>query len=831
MHRSGTSMIARALNLAGVYLGPEQDLHRAASDNPDGFWENHHFVTLNDQILSLFNGAWDTPPALQAGWEENPDLHLYRLKAAEIIGQFRNQKHWGWKDPRSSLTIDFWKRLLPKLKVVICVRNPIEVAESLSRRGYSSNKFSFNLWEVYNNHILSAIPTHDRIVTHFDSFFTDPRSELIRLLDFLEITPSNDELDSALSTINIASRHNQASLDDLLEKSTSYELLELYQSICLQAGPIHEAASGGDLFFSREDYINYKENQPQVIFKELTQKILDLKKQLVEVEKQLVEKEKLIQSLSTQLAEKQQTVETTIQTHKADISNRDQAIDSLNTELQEIKRGITWKIYRLIVRIRLALIPPGSNRERFIHYIIKTDKKSDIKNNDMEAPYPVNASRSNILKTISLVISTDGIKGVWIRIKNKFIRLFRLIKGDQRSSGKYIDVYLKYVGTSLNSEKSEYVPISNDDYNGNAPVKLIAYYLPQFHPIPENDEWWGKGFTEWANVSKASPQFLGHYQPRLPGELGFYDLRIPAVQHRQIELAQKYGIHGFCFYYYWFDGKRLLEYPLEQFINDPTINFPFCLCWANENWTRRWDGQENELLMDQKHSPEGDIRFIKDIAPILAHKNYIRINGRPVLIVYRANVLPDPEGTAKRWKEYCKSISVDEPYLIAAQTFFFEDPTKIGFDAAVQFPPHSKSQIDISDKLQILNPNYKGNVVDYKDAWPKFGDFSKKTIYKLFHTVFPSWDNESRKPEQGYTFANSTPNEYQAWLETAIKATLDNTNMDERIVFINAWNEWAEGAYLEPDRKFGYAYLQATMEALKSAEQLEEPQNEFDTYG
>ena len=419
------------------------------------------------------------------------------------------------------------------------------------------------------------------------------------------------------------------------------------------------------------------------------------------------------------------------------------------------------------------------------------------------------------------VLLTEGPRAVWTRTRNHLPRLSALLiwpGADNRKRGIHaFENYENMLFVASNQMDRDYVPISTDSWDEeDTLVKLIAFYLPQFHPIPENDEWWGKGFTEWTNVSKAVPQFVGHYQPHLPGELGFYDLRVPQVQHRQVELARKYGVHGFCFYYYWFNGKRLLELPLEQFANDPDIDFPFCLCWANENWTRRWDGYEDEVLIGQDHSVDGDTSFIQDIAPIFKHKNYIRIKGRPVLIVYRANILPDPKSTAKRWKDYCKSIGLEEPYLIAAQTFFFYDPTQIGFDAAVQFPPHSKSQVDIKKRLKIINHNFKGNVVNYADAWPVFGDFSAQPNYKLFHTVFPGWDNEPRKPGRGYTFAFSTPEAYKEWLITSINNTIVKHEFDERIVFINAWNEWAEGAHLEPDRRFGYAYLQATLDALKS---------------
>ncbi|HUU34986.1 MAG TPA: glycoside hydrolase family 99-like domain-containing protein, partial [Vicinamibacterales bacterium] len=385
-----------------------------------------------------------------------------------------------------------------------------------------------------------------------------------------------------------------------------------------------------------------------------------------------------------------------------------------------------------------------------------------------------------------------------------------------------VQVYQSLVASASSTAGPDYVDYEEQPAtNLAALVKLIAFYLPQYHPIPQNDAWWGRGFTEWTNVSKAVPQFVGHYQPHLPGELGFYDLRVPDVQRRQVELARQYGLAGFCFYYYWFGGTRLLERPLQQFMADPAIDFPFCVCWANENWTRRWDGREDHVLMSQDHGHDRDAEFMVDLEPALRHKNYIRINGRPVVLVYRPLLLPDPAATATRWREHCQRVGLGNPFLVATHSFDSVDPLTIGFDAAVEFPPNTGGRelpMDITSSLVTGHANYAGTVYRYDDMWR--GRLERPApAYPFFRGVCPGFDNEARRPGNGSTYAFSTPASYGRWLEAACRVALRQPDPDQRLVFVNAWNEWAEGAHLEPDRRFGYAYLAETRKVVQGLHQ------------
>ena len=775
MHRSGTSMVTRLLNLCGLYLGKEEDLVSSAEDNPEGFWENTKFQTINGKILTSFGGDWDAPPSLNAGWETSPHLNLIGINQDANSVILENSQHpvWGWKDPRNSLTIAFWKRLIPNLKVIICVRNPFEVYRSLARRGYASSIFSYNLWLTYHQELLTSTQPGERIFTHYDAFFYDPQAELRRLLNFIGLDVSDDVIDAACQTISTNLRHNRSSMRDLYSTNPPDKLLDLYREVCLRAGPVYGLSQLSDEDASLQNAVPGEESDVNVL------------------EDDLPAVQERLKALQQEIRKFQQKYTAEMVKFEIEAEKSRSKIAKLENELTDVYTSRSWRAITIVQQIRHLFFPNGSLQEKILKFLI-------------------NLWSVEYLVKLIYVLRRQGITGLLLRITEQGNETSKVLVVREGAEKVYDDL----ISTAKNRLMQEYVQPSTHPFSASeSPIKLIAFYLPQFHPIPENDKWWGKGFVEWTNVSKAVPQFVGHYQPHLPGELGFYDLRVPDVQKRQIELARHYGLYGFAFHYYWFNGKRLLEKPLDLFLKSDN-DFPFCVCWANENWTRRWDGQENEILIAQEHSPKSDLRFIQDIAPILKDKRYIRINGRPLLIVYRADIIPDINQTVKLWRQYCTDNGIGDPYLVAAQTFWFKDPRKLDFDAAVEFPPHNVSMTSIRHLVEITNPNYQGSVAEYKEIVEQMTSLPKPD-YKVFKTVFPGWDNEARKPGSGYTFAFSTPTLYKKWLTGAATITMqEESDPEKRLVFINAWNEWGEGAHLEPDRKYGYAYLQATMDVL-----------------
>jgi glycosyltransferase involved in cell wall biosynthesis len=342
-------------------------------------------------------------------------------------------------------------------------------------------------------------------------------------------------------------------------------------------------------------------------------------------------------------------------------------------------------------------------------------------------------------------------------------------------------------------------------------AKLLAFYLPQFHPVPENDAWWGRGFTEWTNLQRALPRFAGHYQPRIPRDLGHYRLDQTDTLRRQVALAQGAGLYGFVYYFYWFNGRRLMDGPLDALLADPSIAFPFCLMWANENWTRRWDGSEDQVLLTQDYRAADEPALLDEFARHFADSRYIRLSGRPVLMIYRPRLIPDTAATLTRWRVAFRSFCGEDPVFVMAQSFGDTDPRPFGMDAAVEFPPHKLTErLDlINDELDLLDPAFTAEVYAYSNL-ARASAAEPDPPFPLIKTACPSWDNDPRRQGAGLVLHGSSPATYQAWLTELIHLARTRPVFGESLVCINAWNEWAEGATLEPDVHFGAAYLNAT---------------------
>lgn len=364
----------------------------------------------------------------------------------------------------------------------------------------------------------------------------------------------------------------------------------------------------------------------------------------------------------------------------------------------------------------------------------------------------------------------------------------------------------------------------NIDFSGEkTDVKMLAYYLPQFHTFKENDEWWGKGFTEWTNTSASVPLFDGHYQPRTPNkDIGYYDLSNIDTLKKQAQLAKQHGIYGFCFYYYWFSGKRLMEKPVDLLLEHKDIDIPFCLCWANENWTRAWDGQTKSVLIKQDYSEEDDENFIIDMKKYIDDERYIRINGKPLVVVYNPGQIPNCEKSFNTWRRVAREIGIGEILIWTcrtsnntAQRLNIEDV----IDAEVEFPPHNTwlddfavRDIELSGKSASIF-NYQKLVEAIKYDFKRGYDI-EENAKPIHHSCMMAWDNAARRKNNWFTYHNFSIKSLYDWVRIICQQARRDFSEEERFVFVNAWNEWAEGTYLEPDEKYGYANINTISKAL-----------------
>jgi len=356
-------------------------------------------------------------------------------------------------------------------------------------------------------------------------------------------------------------------------------------------------------------------------------------------------------------------------------------------------------------------------------------------------------------------------------------------------------------------------------------VRAVAFHLPQFHPIPENDEWWGKGFTEWTNVVRAKPLFQGHYQPHLPADLGFYDLRVSEAREAQAELARAHGISGFCYYHYWFKGRRLLGRPFDEILSSGQPDFPFCLCWANESWTRGWLSEERKVLICQNYDARDDLEHCQWLARAFADRRYLRTRGRAIFLIYRPGHLPEPRQLTDTLRDVCTKNGDKDPYLVGVDAHQRgRDFRSDGFDTTLEFEPQlgvlpeafydnfSLRKFRRNLSLGIVNGNLK--MYDDADARDRISSYVRP--FPTVPSVFVGWDNSPRRGKKGVIVVNSSPQAFGRGVERAV-SKLRTSSDSEPLLFINAWNEWAEGNHLEPCAKWGRGYLEAARKALESS--------------
>jgi len=1222
-------MITRMLNLCGLYLGEEQDLMPPHSDNPEGYWENHKFVEINDAVLSFFGGSWDIPPNSDSLFNMQNDLFFLEKQAQDLITKFADKSFWGWKDPRNSLTFPFWKRLLPDLKVIVCLRNPVEVTQSLAHRDHFSETFAFNLWQTYNQRLMALVAPENRLITHYSIYFADPETELRRLLEFMNIKVDNGTIRNACQTTLLSLKRNRATFGNLIKNGAPLDVVNLYVEMCSQAGQAYlNTINNTDiqLFSQNSGYSDgeleqdlltkFTEKDPLVQLmtqwvSEKKQQIEVLTEQLAEQGAQLTKKEQAVQYLTTQMVEKEQIV----QYLTAKAAEEEQNLKLLNAEvverehdLADIRNSKAWKFALLLRRINFIVAPINSRRAIVLRQLINIISfpfgkiKKHIRSNRLKkeitivrssglfdeawylsnntniidsnvdplshyllfggfegrdpSPYfdsdwyldtykdvkkarrnplvhylefgrqegraakpdeqfqlssefhissPITAHRirmifkkillypdllykkresvrrillevikkplaprniqlisqsihlmkekvdflsssghdaynatsetildplefqrlrafqvvpyyldpsfmaevnsiqttpkvavhlhlyypdmldqcadylNNIPFGFDLYISvtdkydtdeiTTGLKNQ-IHLVNKIVikkipnrgrdlapliaefgkdllnydfiahihtkrsphnsylkgwfedimdtllgsqsnvyQIFKLLSGDAKfvypapnekilidKSGWADNYYLakellpRLLGEKIESyplvefpqgsmfwakssalrnfltfpltytdfpsepilpdgtishvlerlllisanhlpgrnyriylskstiREAYYEPQKNYSHSQiHKTVRVLSYYLPQFYPTPENDEWHGKGFTEWTKVRSANPLFYGHYQQYVPHEdIGYYSLTSPEMLRKQAELMKCSGVYGQIFYHYWFTGKLILENPAQMLLVNKSIEMPFCFCWANENWTRKWDGNENEILLGQEYSEQDAIQFITYLIPFFKDERYIKVEGRPVLFIYRSSSIPQFGVYQKAWAKVCAENDVKAPFVVAVLTRGTHSLTELDMDAGCERVLHDWTNGNVKEIKNELFPYWpiNGSVLSYDKVAEYYTHQPPVADFTYFRSIIPSWDNTPRYGSEAFIVHKSTPGKFQEWLEELIADAENRLPEDRRFVVVNAWNEWAESAVLEPDSRFGYAYLNSIGRAL-----------------
>ena len=805
MHRSATSAFAGCLGILGAAMParmPEANIF-----NPRGYFEPENALEANDQFLAGMGRRWnDCRPIAQ------PEQDTRRAAEEECARLLSTEFGPDWlvalKDPRVSLLAPIWEAAAEQIGAsscfVVMLRNPVACAASIMRRDGLEGEAALALWLRYMFDAERHSRGKRRTIVAAERFVQDPVSALVDVAEHLGL---------AWPTDPAVARRDLAELIDTgllhVPDQILHPLVEFANDVHGCLDQLARCAHGEDAeaVHARLDALGAEFDamcagiHERMVFDQLGKAVIlkwrhdnaqrtfeTANRKLAEQDEKLAQRDEKLAAQEIQLLENDEK-----------LAQRDEKLAAQEIQLlenKEIAKRLNQQV-DAVIDVAYWVADKAARAERRAFSTLLRRLGYGVVKGLSAAPVLEGSALGQTLKKAAA--------------KHSPKRFRAKVNAELRAR----------LPADLTTEQSALpaVPHATDIVKTPSPTppepaaRVIAFYLPQYHPIPENDRWWGKGFTEWTNVVRAKPQFPGHYQPHLPGELGFYDLRVPEIQHRQAELARLHGVEGFCYYLYWFGGTTLLERPLRQMLGDPTLDMPFCLCWANENWTRRWDGLERDILIEQNHSAEDDLAFIAHVAEYLRDPRYIRVEGRPMLVVYRPKLLPDMKKTAQRWRDWCRAEGIGEIHLCMTASFENTDPEQYGLDAIIEFPPNNARPIDITSTMEPYDPDYSGRVYDWT-VFPERAKTYPVPAYRTYRGVCTSWDNTARRANGATYFHGATPRGFREWLARAMKETRDRFNdPSSRLVFVNAWNEWAEGAHLEPDAHYGYAWLVAVRDA------------------
>ena len=853
MHRSGTSALARAVNLAGAYLGEQQSLIGPRQDNPEGFWERADFNQFQDRLLLALKRRWDLAvPIPEKAWHHAEIEPFVNELTAMVRANFTGHQLWAWKDPRSSVLLPLWRRVLKELGVelflLLAIRNPLDVARSLERRDGFSVRKTLGLWLAYNLAIIRNAREIETTIIHYDDLLEKGVSEVKRCFDDLAVTWNMTlENEQTLGSFLRSDLRHEKSGKWLSEENYGPVAL-LYNAMLQITGAQTDLTAAlppevGIIEHNFNLYSGYFETDIECLVKLETKLMLleegatqsaqendNLNREIAAREKELtklraaktkddehvahlkaamVERDQKLAGLEAAIAERDQKLAGL----EAAIAERDERINAisyafsqekekatlLTQELSSLRASTSWKITAPLRWIVIRGIRPARAATILSDLVF------------------VGGGLLPTLKKASRVAIREGLSG--IRSRLRYVRAWRHHHAAIGSP----------TGFRTSEDAKELLEAGTRSYDSeyqgeerltelHTDIKAIAFYLPQFHAIAENDEWWGEGFTEWTNTRQARPRFQGHYQPRESHQdIGYYDLSDVEAIRKQVALARRHGIYGFCSYYYWFSGRRLLKAPLDQLLENPDINIHFCLCWANENWTRTWDGLHQNILMEQQYLPDDPVKFMRDIRPYLEDRRYIRVDGKPVIMVYKPHIIPDVKRVFDTWRQWWKDNTGGGLQIWCNRTSF-EDPAGRGLqafvDAIVEFPPHI---VQYEMNPPVPHVDGEGHFFDYQSLVRDILDGSESEeapAIDFYRSVMLGWDNSARRRDGWSVWYGFSLDLYYSWLRQTIAYSRRTFPPDRRFIFINAWNEWAEGTYLEPDKAFGYASLNVTSRAL-----------------